>query len=159
MALVNLMNQVASAQPIGRLITEMNESVLTNNPEQNIFLQSGDTVYIPERNNVITLYGSVLNPTTVPFNAQLNLKDYINLAGGYKDYADEDKAYVLLPNGKAIKPSTFIFARNDQILPGSTVIVPRKARPLDGLSLVEAVSPVLANLSISLASINSIIEN
>ena len=159
MALVNLMNQVASAQPIGRLITEMNESVLTNNPEQNIFLQSGDTVYIPERNNVITIYGSVLNPTTVPFNAQLNLKDYINLAGGYKDYADEDKAYVLLPNGKAIKPSTFIFARNGQILPGSTVIVPRKARPLDGLSLVEAVSPVLANLSISLASINSIIEN
>ncbi len=74
----------------------------------------------------------------------------------YKDYADEKKTYYILPNGKARIPSKGLFLRSDEILPGSTIIVPRQARPLSGFSLVEAISPVLASLSITLASINSI---
>ena len=41
-------------------------------------------------------------------------------------------------------------------MPGSTIIVPRDDRPLDGLSLVETVSPILASLSITAASIAAI---
>jgi hypothetical protein len=50
------------------------------------------------------------------------------------------------------------FNRSD-ILPGTTIIVPRKARPLDGLTLVETITPVLANLSVTAASIAAISDN
>ena len=50
------------------------------------------------------------------------------------------------------------FDRTD-ILPGSTIVIPRKARPLDSLALVETVTPVLANLSVTAASIAAISDN
>ena len=37
--------------------------------------------------------------------------------------------------------------------------VPRKARPLDSLALVETITPVLANLSVTAASIAAISDN
>jgi hypothetical protein len=48
---------------------------------------------------------------------------------------------------------------SEDILPGSTIIVPRKARPLQGLALVEVITPILANLSITAASISAISNN
>lgn len=156
LSLVNLMNEISATQPVGRLIAELNPSKLKQNPQLDISLQPGDAIYIPKRNNIVTVYGSVLNPVTVPYNPKFSLADYIELAGGYKDYADENKTYYILPNGKARIPSKGLFLRSDEILPGSTIIVPRQARPLSGFSLVEAISPVLASLSITLASINSI---
>ncbi|MDA7576262.1 SLBB domain-containing protein [Gammaproteobacteria bacterium] len=156
LSLVSLMNEISATQPVGRLIAELNPSKLKQNPQLDITLQPGDSIYIPKRNNIVTVYGSVLNPVTVPYNPKFSLNDYIELAGGYKDYADENKTYYILPNGKARIPSKGLFLRSDEILPGSTIIVPRQARPLSGFSLVEAISPVLASLSITLASINSI---
>ena len=41
-------------------------------------------------------------------------------------------------------------------MPGSTIIVPKQARPLSGLSLVEVITPILANLSLTAASIAAI---
>ena len=156
LSLTSLLNQISSTQPVGRLIAELNPSTLRKNPQLNITLQPGDAIFIPKRNDVVTIYGSVLNPVTVPYNPKFSIDDYVELAGGYKDYADNNKTYYILPNGKASIPKRGLFMNQNSILPGSTIIVPRQARPLNGFSLIEAVSPILASLSITLASINSI---
>ena len=53
----------------------------------------------------------------------------------------------------------FMPFERDDILPGGTLVVPRKARPLDSLALVETITPVLANLSVTAASIAAISKN
>ena len=53
----------------------------------------------------------------------------------------------------------FLILSSSNIMPGSTIIVPRDDRPLDGLSLVETISPILASLSITAASIAAINNN
>jgi hypothetical protein len=64
-----------------------------------------------------------------------------------------------MPNGLSVKGNSIGRFFSDQyIRPGATIIVPRKARPLGGLSLVEAITPILANLSITMASIVSITD-
>ena len=84
-----------------------------------------------------------------------------------KKEADKGKVYAILPNGEALRRKQGIqipvlpflpFDRTD-ILPGSTIVVPRKARPLDSLALVETITPVLANLSVTAASIAAISDN
>ena len=159
--LMALMQQIGTAGPVGRLVTELDPMMLTRDRALDIFLEAGDTLYMPPPRNTITITGNVLNPVTVPFFPANDLKDYIKLAGGYKDSAEVSKAYVLQPNGLSFIPAeTGIFTFNKtSIQPGATIVVPRKARPLSGLSLVEAVTPVLANLSITMASINSIRAN
>ena len=57
---------------------------------------------MPKRLNTVTVVGSVLNPVTIPYDPKYSVSKYIEFAGGYKDYADPDKSYVLLPNGMSV---------------------------------------------------------
>ena len=160
MALQGLMNQISDAKPIGRLVAELDPRIIDKSPTQDIKLEAGDVIYMPQRSNVVTVVGSVLNPVTVPYQPGLSLKEYIDAAGGYKSTADEKRSYYVLPNGRSFAQKASLFGLMKQdILPGTTIIVPRKARPLSGFSLVETITPVLANLSITAASIASVSRN
>ena len=64
--------------------------------------------------------------------------------------------FFLLVNVTSVLLFKFNTFRKNDLLPGSTIIVPRKARPLDSLALVETVSPILASLSVTAASIATI---
>ena len=161
------MSSLENVAPIGRLVTELNPIKIQNSPDDNIILENGDKILIPKTQTTITIVGQVLNPVTVPHNVGASFNDYIELAGGLKKEADKSKVYAILPNGEALRRKSGIqmpvlpflpFDRTD-ILPGSTIVVPRKARPLDSLALIETVTPVLANLSVTAASIAAISDN
>jgi len=165
--LISLMTSLENTKPIGRLVTELNPLKLQNNFEDNIILENGDTIYIPKVQTTVTIVGQVLNPVTVPHSVGATFDNYLKLAGGIKKEADKKKIYAILPNGEALRRKVGIsipglsylpFDRDD-ILPGSTIVVPRKARPLDSLALVETITPVLANLSVTAASIAAISDN
>ncbi len=165
--LVSLMTSMSNTKPIGRLVTELNPTRIAVNPSLDITLKDGDTIYIPSMQNTITIVGQVLNPVTVPHEVGNSFDDYLKLAGGLKKGADKSKIYAVLPNGVSSRRKNRInlpvipfmpFDRSD-ILPGSTIIVPRQARPLDSLALVETVTPILANLSVTAASIAAITDN
>ena len=165
--LISLMSSLENANPIGRLVTELNPIKIRNSIEDNIILEDGDMVFIPKVQTTVTIVGQVLNPVTVPHNVGASFNDYLKLAGGLKKEADKGKVYAILPNGEALRRKRGIslpvlpylpFERAD-ILPGSTIVVPRKARPLDSLALVETLTPILANLSVTAASIAAISDN
>ena len=122
---------------------------------------------MPKMNNTVTIVGQVLNPVTVPHKVGTSFNEYLKMAGGLKKEADKRKIYAVLPNGVSSRKKSGItlpllpnmsFQRSD-ILPGTTIIVPRQARPLDSLALIETVTPVLANLSVTAASIAAISDN
>ena len=111
-------------------------------------------------NGTVTISGSVLNPVTVPYKQGMSIRYYTQLAGGYKKNADKARVYAIAANGEAIlaRSSRSIFKR-ESIAPGTTIIIPSKVRVLDGISLVETVTPVLANLAVTAASIAAINNN
>ena len=165
--LISLMSTLENVNPIGRLVTELNPIKIKDNFDINIILEDGDKIFMPKVQSTVTIVGQVLNPITVPHNIGDSFNDYIEFAGGLKKEADKGKIYAILPNGEAMRRNRGIelpvlpylpFDRND-ILPGSTIVVPRKARPLDSLALVETVTPILANLAVTAASIAAISDN
>lgn len=165
--LVSLMTSMSNSKSIGRLVTELNPTKIAVNPSLDITLKDGDIIYMPPLQNTITIVGQVLNPVTVPHKVGNSFDDYLKLAGGLKKGADKGKIYAVLPNGVSTRRKNRInlpviplmpFDRSD-ILPGSTIIVPRQARPLDSLALVETVTPILANLAVTAASIAAITDN
>ena len=165
LGIYELITSLGKTEPIGRVVANLDPNLASSDPEKDIILESGDILYMPKLPTSVSVVGSVLNPVTLPYNPSFNLNDYIKLAGGYNNNADESRSYVLLPNGRAFKPSTLnFFSRvngddSNRIIPGSTIIVPMESRPLSGLALAEVLTPVLANLSITAASINSISQN
>lgn len=165
--LISLMTSMDGTQAIGRLVTELNPSLIASNPAQNIALHDGDVIYMPKLLNTVTIVGQVLNPVTVPHKVGASFDYYLKLAGGVKKEADKSKIYVVQPNGVSLRRKNgfqfpilpFMPFERDDILPGGTLVVPRQARPLDSIALVETITPVLANLSVTAASIAAISDN
>ena len=165
--LISLMTNMSNVKPVGRLVTELNPTQINANPSLDIPLKDGDIIYIPPMLNTVTIVGQVLNPVTVPHEPGTSFDDYIEFAGGLKKEADKRKIYAVLPNGISTRRAQglklpvlpFMPFHKSDILPGSTIIVPRQARPLDSLALVETLTPILANLSVTAAAIAAISDN
>jgi polysaccharide biosynthesis/export protein len=164
LGLISLMTSLDDAKAVGRLVTELNPNLIELTPSLDIDLHDGDVIYIPKLLNTITIVGQVLNPVTVPHKVGESFDYYIKLAGGMQKEADKSKIYALQPNGVSLRRGNgfkipvlpFMPFANDDILPGATLVIPRKARPLDGLTLIETITPVIANLSVTAASIAAI---
>jgi polysaccharide biosynthesis/export protein len=156
LSVLDVVTKLNRVDPVGRLVADLNVTKIQKNPSLDIMLEDGDTIYMPKIATTITIVGNVLNPVTVPYRPAMNFNDYIKQAGGLKDLADSSRIYAILPNGQTVLSRNGYFLRQDSLLPGSTIIVPRKARPLNSLSLVEVLTPILANLSVTAAAISSI---
>ncbi len=159
--IIEFATQLDSIEAVGRLVAEFDIATIKNSPELNIRVESGDKIYMPTRNNTVTISGHVLNPITVPYVANYNVEKYLSMSGGLRNGANSSNIYYILPNGVAVRNNEGILNlfSGDSVDPGSNIIVPRKSRVLDGLSLVETLAPTIASLSISLASIASINNN
>ena len=73
-----------------------------------------------------------------------------------KEAADKDRVFIIGPNGKSQLVKRSLFNSKSSILPGSTIVVPRDPRPLDGVEITQIITPVLADLATSAAAIAAI---
>lgn len=156
--LIFLLDELKNLPTSGRVIAEFNLSTLRLSPEQDIFLQEGDKVTIPEFVNQVYIYGEVASEGTVKFDSSENLNFYINKKGGFTSLADKDGVFILNPNGETVRFQRNIFAnrpRDVTIYPGSIIFVPRKLN--SGFLVTEtaqAYATILGNIGVSLASIS-----
>lgn len=99
------------------------------NSLENIYLQEGDVITIPNVKREIKVSGEVVFPTEVVFVEGQNLKYYIDRAGGFTDAALRRKVIVLQPNGVAAKTKKFLFFKSyPKVEEGSEVLVPKQSQ-------------------------------
>ncbi len=159
-SIIPLLKELTNIEPTGRIITEFSVWKMENNQNLNTLLEPGDEIIIPRFKNTVTVVGEVLAPTTIPFNDDLNVYEYINLSGGTTSVAAEDKIYLIHPNGRAFPlKKRFLFSGNQRVLPGSVIYVPRNPVQYRGLKVAESIAPIISSLAISAASLNSISNN
>jgi protein involved in polysaccharide export with SLBB domain len=158
--LQGLVQQLHNTRPSGRITVVADPATLATHPDDDVVLQPGDFLYIPQRPNSVTVVGEVLNPGSYPQKADLTVDDYIELAGGYGRYADDSYVYVVNPDGSSrpVQSSLFHFG-SDRLAPGSLIVVPRDLRPLDWQQFAVSIGKILSDLAISAASISVISGN
>jgi protein involved in polysaccharide export with SLBB domain len=93
-----------------------------------IMLEDGDEIIIPQVKNVVTIAGAVLKPVSVQFNSSKKFKYYLSSAGGFTSKAKKNKAYVVLSNGQSRKTSQVLglFRNYPDVTSGATIFVPEK---------------------------------
>lgn len=156
----DLITRLRESEPLGRQVVEVDLMTLKSDPYANFRLQDGDKLHIPKRPYSISVVGEVLNSTTLRFKPGNSINEYISLAGGLSEQADKDKIFVIFPNGQAKILQNRLFSKGDsQLLPGSTIVVARDARPWDAIKLTEVITPILADLATSAAAIAAISDN
>jgi polysaccharide export outer membrane protein len=141
----------------GILIGNDLSEILTNaGIEENLLLHDKDTLYIPQRPDIIAIEGGVLNPSNVSYKADYTFDDYISEAGGFTDNARKSKAYIVYPNGRKDRTHRVLFfSTRPKVYPGSTIIVPFKPQDNNKLSPAErlGILSLLATVSIALVNI------
>lgn len=109
------------------LALDIEEALKDKRSSLNLFLENGDSLYVPKEEQIVTLRGQVLNPTSVAYQKTFSLNDYIVQAGGFTDSARIKKVYVRYPNGLTEKTRTFLgihfFPKVER---GAEVYVPKK---------------------------------
>ena len=158
-SLLTFISLLREYEPTGRLITEFELTNLDGNPKNNRVLEDGDSIHIPSFMNEVFVFGEVMNPSGYNYDSDFDVKDYLELSGGYSRTADDTRIILILPNGKASSIKLGLFnslSASEQVLPGSLIYVPRYIGKIDGISLASAVAPIVSSFALSIATLNSI---
>ncbi|GAA72661.1 SLBB domain-containing protein [Pseudoalteromonas sp. BSi20439] len=151
-----LLNDLASVEALGRLVIDL---PLIQNNQQTLVLQDGDTLYVPSKRDSISVVGEVNYSTTHLYKAGISVDDYLELSGGLKERADDDRIYIIKANGAVSIPNSgnWFASGNEQMLePGDTIVVPMDAGHMDKLTLWSTATQILYQLGVAVAAIGSL---
>ena len=147
----------------GRLTIKLAHLRLLKGSEYDLELENGDSLYIPAMNSAVNVMGSVMSLGSYIYSEKFNYKDYIDMSGGYSQYADSDKVYVLKVDGSARKLSNGAFSWSDsrsrwemsafgdevkEIEPGDTIIVPEQLERIAWLREVKDITQILMQMAV-----------
>jgi protein involved in polysaccharide export with SLBB domain len=132
----------------GLVPLDFEEAYGDTSSRDNVVLYDGDSINVAFFEDVVYVSGEVIVPSPVLYKKGAGPDYYISQAGGYKEEADEGRTVTLLPGGKKWEPSGWFFIPDDEVLPGSSVFVPRKAEREDKtLPIIRDMATILASLA------------
>ena len=95
----------------------------SGNPERNIALQAGDTVYFPKAAQVYVM-GSVSRPGPLRFQEGMTVLQALTLAGGVTERGSQGRTKVVrIVDGKKVEKKV---KATDMVLPEDTLVVPER---------------------------------
>jgi len=124
----------------------------------NFILRDGDTIFIPEVTNVVSVVGEVLNPTAFLIDKRLSGPKAVEKAGGFRETANKSGLYVIAIDGSIRKLSRNFFTGNNSLEPGDTLVVPRRYYRR-GIGELMPLTQVLSDLAFSAAALESLKNN
>jgi hypothetical protein len=148
----------------GRMTIKLAHLRLLKGSEFDIEMEDGDTLYLPQKNNVINVAGSVMSQGSYIYSDKMKYEDYIDLTGGYAQYADRDNVFVLKVDGSAQKLARGLFDWSPSrsrwemvgfdgtvknIEPGDTIIVPEKIGRIAWLREIKDITQILMNSAVT----------
>lgn len=150
-----LITELRTSPATGRMTVTADPSVLQVRPEFDVVVEGGDTLYIPKRPSTVTVTGEVLNSGTFAFRNDYSVQDYVQLAGGSRDSADEGRIFVIMPDGTArpMEDNWLTFNHNTIIPPGSTIVVPREVAPFNFFTTFVNITQITSSLALTAAAL------
>ena len=131
---------------LGRIGIDLARVLKDRSFRDNLILQDGDSIYLPQFSAVVDVRGAVNSPVAVAYVPGRDIDYYIGAAGGLSRKAEARLAYVVQPNGKveSITHRFLLPDGNPKPRPGSVVMVPEKetSSPRDYSGIALAIAQV-----------------
>jgi len=151
-----LIAEIEKTKPVGRLVVNL-EGVMSGQEEYDLMAEDGDELFIPATNTSIAVVGEVQHAASHRFKKGLSLQDYLDLSGGFRKRADEERVYVIRADGSVYKPSqkSWFAVEQDALMAGDTIVVPLDTEFKDSLSVWTEITQIFYQSAVALAAINS----
>jgi protein involved in polysaccharide export with SLBB domain len=160
-----LIASLRKIEPLGRVIIRLDDPERLRGTPDDIEMQEGDKVYVPEVPNTVNVVGSVYNPTAIVYNQNRTVREYIAIAGGTSKIADDKEIYVIKVNGAAVSRKGFkwLGASWDgtkyvyhpgglsslPLDPGDTIVVPEKLDRVPWLKQLSSVATIFGQIAVT----------
>lgn len=152
--IIRALSETIEPENIGRIAGDFSPNSLSS---INTVLFDGDSIIVPKNPNTINVLGEVLNPIAFEFEKKLSVREAIDKAGGYKEYAKRNSVYIIKANGIVDKVNRNIFVSNTKLQPGDTIVVPRKIITNNpGIDALLPVTQILSDIAFSAAALESL---
>ena len=155
--IIRALSETIDPEDLGRLAGDFSPK---SQASRRTILFDGDTIFVPKNPNAINVLGEVLNPIAFEFSKNINVRSAIKNAGGYQQYADKSRVYVITASGITLRANRNIFTGNITLNPGDTIVVPRKIITSNpGLDALLPVTNILSDLAFSAAALDNLRSN
>ena len=139
--------------PLGRVVIHLDDPERLRGTPDDLELQEGDSLLVPQIQETVNVLGSVVNPTAVIYDPYLTVKEYMAQVGGPTKHADVKYMYVIKVNGSALGGrGGFLFGNrlgSARLDPGDTIVVPEDLERVAWLKKFKDVATILGNIALT----------
>jgi protein involved in polysaccharide export with SLBB domain len=151
-----ILRDLSKVKALGRLVIDLDKT-----STQQLQLETGDALYIPSRQDSVSVIGEVNLASTHLYDPAKDVDEYISASGGLKQKADEQRIYIIKANGSVVLPGSGAswFAVNNragQLEPGDTIVVPLDIEYVNSVELWTSATTIVAQLALAAASLSKL---
>ncbi|MCG2725708.1 MAG: SLBB domain-containing protein [Elusimicrobia bacterium] len=146
-AKTKFVNSLRKLKANGRVYIKLDTIRKLEDSDYNIEMEEGDGIFIPAKSSVINVSGAVMAQGSYVYSAR-NFKNYVDMAGGYAEYADKGRTFILKADGSAEKAKKCIFFTS-KVGAGDTVVVPEKFSRVAWLRGIRDITQILMNVALT----------
>ncbi|MBU1435865.1 MAG: SLBB domain-containing protein [Gammaproteobacteria bacterium] len=156
---IMMISEIEKTKPIGRLVIDL-PSVIDADPEYDLLVEEGDELYVPSNQTTVSVVGEVQHASSHRFRSGMSVNDYLQLAGGFRKRADDERVYVIRADGSVFVPnqSSWFAVSNESLQAGDTIVVPLDTDYTTSLSLWSKVTTIISQSIVALAAINNTVN-
>jgi len=146
-----------SVEAEGRLVINLQDSESFAVSRNNVVVQGGDTLEVPQTPSSVNVLGQVYNPTSlIPVEMQ-DVDYYLAKSGGPTEEADESSIYVVKVDGTVISRQQYSFFSklmlsgfmSENMEPGDTIIVPQQFEKIAWIREIKDIAIILGQIALS----------
>jgi protein involved in polysaccharide export with SLBB domain len=160
-----LIAALRKVEPLGRVVIELEDPERLRGTPKDITLQEGDRLMVPEAAGTVNVVGAVFAPTALVYTPYRTVKEYLTMAGGTTEIAEDREIYVIKVNGAAVSRKGFSLVKASwdgskyayhpggisslTLDPGDTIVVPEKLERIPWLKNIKDIAAILGNLALT----------
>jgi protein involved in polysaccharide export with SLBB domain len=139
--------------PLGRVVIRLDDPERLRGTPNDLELQEGDSLMVPQIQQSVNIMGSVMSPTAVIYSPYLTVKDYLAQAGGPTKGADVKHIYVIKANGAALSGRGGFFLGSGlssvRLDPGDTIVVPENFERVAWIKEIKDIATILGQIALT----------
>jgi protein involved in polysaccharide export with SLBB domain len=160
-----LITALRKVEPLGRVVIQLDDPERLRGTPNDITLQEGDRLIVPLAPGTVNVVGAVFAPTALVYSPYRTVKEYLTMAGGTTEIAEDKEIYVIKANGAAVSRKGFSWLKASwdgtkygyhpggisslRLDPGDTIVVPEQLERIPWLKNLKDIASILGGIALT----------
>ncbi len=148
-----LLASLRKVEPLGRVIIHLSDPERLRGTPDDIGMDEGDVLKVPQVQQTVNVVGAVFAPTAVVYAPHKTVKEYLRMAGGPTKIADTKSIYVIKVDGSAMSRQGFSWlgsgVKGAPLDPGDTIVVPEQLERIAWLKEIKDIATIIGQIALT----------